>query len=341
MAQVTVAPITNRSIWEKFLASQSDASFLQSWNWGEFHRQLHHKILRLGFYHHKHLLGISLLIHQPARRGSHLECPGGPLISNWDNQTLVRAIFAAVADCGRQLNVSFIRLRPQLPESTVARDLFHRLGCYPAPTHLHAETTWQLDLTQPEETILHHMRKSTRYLIKKAQKDGVTVTQTQDLKFIDTLYQLQLETVKRHQFVPFSQEFLTRQFAVFAADNQTQLFLAKYRGKIIAAAMIIFYGSEAVYHYSGSSQLARHIPASYALQWAAIQEAKRRGLNRYNFWGIAPDNNPHHRFAGVTLFKTGFGGHRVDYLHAHDLPLRSSYWLTWLFETLRAKYRRL
>ena len=172
MAQIIlVKSITNKSSWEKFLSSQNEANFLQSWNWSEFHALLHHQILRLGFYQGRQLLGVALLIHQPAKRGAYLECPGGPLISNWHNQTLVRTVFAAITDYGRQLNVSFVRFRPQIEESTTNRQLLRRLGCHPAPIHLHAETTWQLDLTQSEEAILHHMRKSTRYLIRKPQKN--------------------------------------------------------------------------------------------------------------------------------------------------------------------------
>ena len=106
-------------------------------------------------------------------------------------------------------------------------------------------------------------------------------------------------------------------------------------------SFIIFYGQEAVYHYSGSSDKLRHIPASSLLQWRAILEAKRRGLARYNFWGIAKSDNLKHRFAGVSLFKKGFGGERLDYLRTHDLPVSPVYYLTYLFETLRNKSRHL
>ena len=185
------------------------------------------------------------------------------------------------------------------------------------------------------------MRKSTRYSIRQADKLKLKVTPSQDIKDIDLLFKLQLQTVKRHHFTPFSKDFLKQQFEIFSSDNQALLLKASHQNQVLSVAFIIFYGQEAVYHYAGSSAQARQIPAAYAIQWAAIKEAKRRGLSRYNFWGIAPTDDPRHRFAGVTLFKTGFGGHRVDYLHAHDLPLKPAYWLTYLFETLRAKSRHL
>ncbi|MDZ7587561.1 MAG: peptidoglycan bridge formation glycyltransferase FemA/FemB family protein, partial [Patescibacteria group bacterium] len=80
---------------------------------------------------------------------------------------------------------------------------------------------------------------------------------------------------------------------------------------------------------------------SYALQWAAILAAKQKGMDRYNFWGIAPTDNLRHRFSGVTLFKKGFGGQRIDYMPAHDLIIRSGYWLNFIIESFRKLSRHL
>ena len=205
--------------------------------------------------------------------------------------------------------------------------------------HLHAETTWVLDLDQPEEKILKSMRKNTRYAIKKAKKLNVKVTTSKKLTDVDTLYELQLETVNRKRFIPFSKTFLKEQFETFQSVNQLQLFKASYKDQVLAMAMVHFYGQEAVYHYSGSSNQLRNIPASYLLQWKAIKTAKKLGFKRYNFWGYT--ENPKHRFFGPSLFKKGFGGYKLGYMPAHDLPINNSYWLTYLFETLRRKIRRL
>ena len=65
------------------------------------------------------------------------------------------------------------------------------------------------------------------------------------------------------------------------------------------------------------------------------------GLKYYDFWGIAPTDDPNHRFAGVTIFKKGFGGERIDWVHAHDLPVSPLYKLTYVFETGRRIRRNL
>lgn len=337
---LTIKFISDKKIWEKFLNDSDQAGFLQSWNWGEFHAAMGRQIFRLGFFQNNHLVGLALLIKIKAKRATYFECPGGPVLT-WDDPSLVKAAIQLIKLLAKQELVSFVRIRPNILKTNDRLKQVKDLGFIKAPMHLHAETTWVLNLNQSEAEILKAMRKNTRYSIKQASKLGVAVIKSLDEADIDTLYDLQLEVVRRRNFIPFSKQHLLQQFQAFAVDNQIQLFKAVYQGQVLAIAFIIFYGQEAIYHYSGSSSQQRQIPASYALQWAAILEAKKRGMVRYNFWGIAPTDNPRHRFSGVTLFKKGFGGQRVDYLPAHDLIIRPSYWFNYIIESWRRYSRHL
>lgn len=333
---ISLKPVVSKTIWENFLLSSDQCTFLQSWNWGEFHQKLDHEIFHFGIFQANKLVGLSLLIEIKAKRGHYFECPGGPVL-DWQNQVLVTEVFRQL----KTFTSGFIRIRPNVADTSSLRQIVKSLGFIKAPMHLHAESTWVLDLNKSEAQLLADMRKNTRYGIKKSLSLALKVIQSQDIKDVKTLYRLQLAVAKRHHFVPFSLNYFEQQFKAFSHDNQIQLFKVMYQRQVLVIAFIIFYGPEAVYHYSGSADQYRDIPASYALQWAVIREAKRRGLQRYNFWGIASSNNPHHRFAGVTLFKTGFGGRPINYLPAHDLPLNWSYWLTYLFETIRRLIRHL
>jgi lipid II:glycine glycyltransferase (peptidoglycan interpeptide bridge formation enzyme) len=110
----------------------------------------------------------------------------------------------------------------------------------------------------------------------------------------------------------------------------------------LAQAFVIFYGKEAVYHYGASTDEGRHYPGAYLIQWEAIKEAKKRGMTRYNFWGVAPENNANHRFSGLSLFKRGFGGEDFEYLHAQDLIINyPRYLVNYLVEFLRKKFRNV
>jgi vancomycin resistance protein VanK len=234
------------------------------------------------------------------------------------------------------------------------------LGAKSSPLHLLAEHIWYLPLTNPnpwstpgswplapgsfskrsESDILSGMRKNHRNLIRRAEREGVTVEASknpeEDLQHFFTLYD---ETRKRHGFVPYPEKFIRAQVARFHPRGECTLYLAKYEGKVIASSVHMHLGGETSYHHGASSSEYSKVPASYALQWRAIQDALKRGDRVFNFWGVSPGGVKRHPFAGVRTFKTGFGGQLLELQHCLDIPVNSSYYLTRAFETLR-KWKR-
>ena len=73
-----------------------------------------------------------------------------------------------------------------------------------------------------------------------------------------------------------------------------------------------------------------------------MKDLKAEGYARFNLWGIAPPGQPHHRYAKVTTFKTGFGGKVVNFVPAHDLVVSKLKYIPDFFvETARRRVRRL
>lgn len=341
MAKTKVKGVTNKKVWEDFLSKHSEANFLQSWYWGRFHETLGHKIKRSGFIKGDRLVGVMLSVVENAKRGKYLTVPGGPII-DWRDRALVSLFVAEIKEIAKAEGCVFIRVRPQLESNDFSKKLFKKLGFINAPMHLHAELTSQLNIDPSEETLLANMRKATRYEIKKAILQGIKVETDNDAKTIQRFYNLQLLTAKRQKFVPFSYNFLSEQFKIFLENNQAILYSAKLGNKLLAQAFIIFYGKEAAYHYGASTEEGRKYSGAYLIQWAAIKEAKKRGMKRYNFWGVSPEGDKDHRFSGLSLFKRGFGGVDFEYLHAHDLIINyPRYIFNYLIEFLRKKMRRV
>ena len=328
-------------MWEQFLAQQKEASFLQSWYWGEFHQNLKKNIVRVGFYKEKALIGVMLCIVEPAKRGTYLTIPAGPVI-DWENGTLVSVAVDAMRTIAKQYKCVFVRVRPQLLEDDFSRKIFSAHGFRSAQMHLHAELTSRLDISKQEEELMAQMRKSTRYEIRKAEKIGISITVSTNENDVMQFYNYQLDTAKRQKFVPFSYAFLMEQFKVFFAADKALLYTATYEKKILAQAFVIFYGDEAVYHYGIGTDEGRKYPGAYLIQWEAMKEAKKRGLRYYNFWGVAAEEQKQHRFYTISIFKRGFGGVDTQYLHAHDLIInKPKYLLNFGIEKLRKVIRKV
>lgn len=341
MAEITVKPIENKAEWESFLSHHDEANFLQSWYWGEFHKRLEKKVQRTGFYENGKLAGVMLSVIESARRGKYLTVPGGPII-DWENKSCVSEAFSQMKKIAVENDCVFVRIRPQLVEDEFSKKIFKDNHAKKSPMHLTADLTSQLDITKTEDELLTAMRKGTRYEIRKAEKLGIEVDSSKDEKKIRNFYDLQLQTATRQKFVPFSFDFFNEQFKVFFEADKALILTAKLDKKILAQAFIIFYGSEAVYHYGVSTEEGRQYPGAYILQWEAIKEAKKRGIKKYNFWGVAPVEEKDHRFAGVSLFKRGFGGEDIQYLHAHDLVINpTKYMFNFAIEFTRKKIRKV
>lgn len=340
-SKFTARSISEKSEWETFIALHPEANFLHSWFWGEFHSRIGHQVIRRGYYKNNILVGVLLAIVEPARRGRHLVVPAGPIM-DWDALGNSSVWTDDLKDLARDENCVFVRVRPQLLRTEQNEAKFKKLGFKKAPMHLHAELTSQLDLSKTDDELRKNMRKGTRYELNRTTKLGIKVDVVDDEKSLNEFYDLQIETAKRHNFVPFTKKFLTEQYKTFNEAGLVKMYRATHEGKLLAMAFIIFYGQEAAYHYGASTDLSRKIPGAYAIQWEAIAEARRRGCSRYNFWGMTEHGQTKHRFYGVSVFKRGFGGEDVAYLPAQDLVVDSvKYPLTYAFETARRKLRKL
>jgi len=343
MNSLSIQTINNKDVWEAFILSRKEANFLQSYNWGEFHQSLGKKVFYFGLFDGDQQIGACLVVKEEAKRGNYLTIAGGPIL-DWEGENALeylKKVFDYLKDLAKKENCVFIRIRPQAIDSDATRSLIQKIGLKESPMHLTADLTLQLDLSPSEEDLLKQMRKNTRYEVRKVERENITVRTSQNPEEMKEFYEHQLVLAKKHNFVPFSYEFLKNQFDAFVKDDQVMLFHSYKDDKLLASAFIIFYNKEAVYHYGISTPDNQRLPGSYACQWASIKEAKNRGCTRYNFWGIAHKEDKEHRFAGVSLFKRGFGGEEVQYLSAHDLAVSWKYAGTKGFEMVRKKMRGL
>ena len=343
-ADTTYIPtvVSDRKAWEDFMQKVRPHSFLHSWMWGEHAEATGSKVFRIGIQKGDDIVAAALFIKVDARRGAFLLCPHGPVLSPTEGDAeLLRLIARECTRIARAEECDFIRFCPLVKDTAESRTLYRDLGFRPAPIHMHPELSWMLDVTKSEDDLLRDMRKTTRYLVKKMEKEGVEISMSTNPDDIEKFWPVYQSTVERQQFTPFKKLDLRKEFELFAKENNAAFFFGSYRGELIAAAIIIFYNGQAFYHHSGSIQKSKDINASYLLQWHVIREAKRRGCTLYNFWGISPTDRPEHPWAGLSLFKKGFGGFAEEYLHAQDKPLTAKYQLNYIVETARRIRRGL
>ena len=333
-----IKTVQSQDAWNAISATITLPSFLQSWEWGEFQKTLGYTPIRLALYEGDRPILIAQAFHMRAKRGAFYFIPHGPvfIIPTPDDITvryILTHFYHHIQTMATNEHCSFIRVSAPIQDSREHRALYASLGYATAPIYLHSETMWELDIRPDEETLLGSMRKTTRYSVRKAIKDGVVIEQRTDMAALDIFYDIYLKTVQRERFSPFSRSYMQHEWQAFASSKRAIILLGKEPdGQYTAGALIVFTKDGGYYHQGAS--LHSKLPTAYLIQWEAIREAKRRGCHVYNFWGIYRPGRTPKAWHGLTLFKQGFGGSHIDYIPTQDKPLTPFYYLTYLYESV-------
>jgi len=346
LQEIKIEGVSEAESWNKLVMSSPNYSFLQSQQQGEIALAQGYRVARYAV-----LAGDSpALIFQlnfiNARRGKIAQLRHGPLLTKHFHSLDMQMRQQVLAFFKQQLKqiagtAGMDYIRVQSLEAEVASSL----GGISAQIHnIDAEKTLVLDISKPNEELLQNMRKQTRYSINKAGKMGVTIREDSSAAGVAEFYEIHKDTTMRQKFISYDLEYYQKAFSCYNAGGselRSHVLLVDYEGKTIAGAIIIIFGQKAFYSDGGSLTEFAKIPASYAIQWHAINLAKAAGCVSYNFWGgVSPDkNDTNYPWYGIDLFKRGFGGERVEYMHPRDLPLTPRYAMVWLWELIE-KTRR-
>ncbi len=228
-------------------------------------------------------------------------------------------------------------LRPFLPSGTICIrfDLLEELpagGAAPPsvaslrkpPADVQPPDTVLLRLAE-DEVLLGGMHKKTRYNIGLAEKKGVTVEKA-GVEALGDWYALYRQTAERDRIAIHSEKYYRD---LFSHAPSVSLWLARFEGQLLAGNIVLQHATTATYLYGASSNEHRNLMAPYALQWAAMREARDQGASEYDLFGIPPTDDENHPMHGLYRFKTGFGGRVVHRLGAWDAVISPLFWALW------------
>ncbi|MDR2484272.1 MAG: peptidoglycan bridge formation glycyltransferase FemA/FemB family protein [Treponema sp.] len=322
-----------KSIVPADLASCNNAgSFLQSGFWGSFKARFGWNVRSFLMDWGKGEARPLLVIRRRLALGfSFAYVPWGPeLPADFPSGDEARNTALAELAQGLQTllpdNIAFIRFDP--PWYTEGADvpsppIYKPFS--PAGADVQPPDTVLIDLTVAIETILSRMKSKWRYNIGLARKKGVTVRQAGEAE-LEHFYTLLKETAQRDGIVIHSFEYYQTLFShcrEYPQNGQeAALYIAEHEGDILAAMIVLFRGREGVYLYGASSDHKRNLMAPYALQWKAIEDAKIKGCEVYDLFGIPPREDPDHPMVGLYRFKTGFGGRIIHRPGSWDYAYR-------------------
>ena len=144
--------------------------------------------------------------------------------------------------------------------------------------------TVSLDLTLSEDDIWKtQISSKNRNMIRKAEKEGVTIVESDDYETFKRLYDGTMNNLHAEDFYFFPQSYYDEYKQTF--KDKSLLCLAMFEGKPIAGSMFMFSDDYAHYHLSGRDRDYSRYAANNLILWYAIKKAKERGCKWFHFGG--------------------------------------------------------
>ncbi|WP_159697939.1 peptidoglycan bridge formation glycyltransferase FemA/FemB family protein [Arthrobacter sp. 18067] len=289
--------------------------FLQTPAWAAVQRSLGRRV------HEESGPGWSFLaIEEKNPAGKVIYAPYGPVAESVEAFDAATAALVALA---RKEHAVFVRMEPAAAGFT-ASDADPHLwarGFRPAPVNQQPELSWIVDLDGDFKDVLAGMKPTNRNLYRNIHKKGVTFRASQDPADISVLLHFLHLTAARNGFKPQSDEYLTQVADSLLPSGAGTLFVAELEGEPIAAAFAYDSADTRVYAHAALDDTHRKLSAGIPLLVTLMADAKEKGLKHVDLWGVAPEDQPDHKWAGFTAFKKSFGGREVSYPGTWDLPV--------------------
>ncbi|MFC1623382.1 lipid II:glycine glycyltransferase FemX [Patescibacteria group bacterium] len=316
---------------EKFIQRNSpDGGFLQSNDWIGFQDAVGRRVSGIA----SDCFCANVFLHKLPIVGSYNYAPRGPVF-DLNKEGCVERIkdsFGDLIDESKNNGAGWLRVDVLNAEQLkFIEGLGARLK--KAPHNMQPRQIFVMDISEDEENILSSMKPKTRYNMRLSKKKGVEIESFKKghEKFDEYLNEfLRLTNVmaKRNKITPHPDEHY-RKMVKNISSEKLRLYAAKYEGKIIAAAVVIFYGEVATYLHGASDDEYRNVMAPFLLQWNAILDAKKAGCTKYDFGGVdVSEVNGKIKInksslEGVTRFKLGFSKNTkpVEYQGSYDIVL--------------------
>jgi len=272
--------------------------------------------------------GSALLVKMPLYKDkSFLYCPRGPMCTKEGWHVFLRKAreIAAKEDC------IFVRVEPYSLPNGIVKDLkFRKVGQYSPLSHQYSPMDTQiLDLAKRDDVLLEEMKPKWRYNIKLAYRKGVTVRTSTNLSDLKKFHEMSMN-MKERGYTPFGLTHYERLLYTLSQGKHVKLFIAEYQKQPLSMLLVTQYGEVATYLHGASSDEFRDLMPNHVAQWEAIMDSQRNGCLVYDFWGVAPEGAENHGWAGITRFKTGFGGEAIHFVGAFDFAF-SPLWYNILY----------
>ncbi len=301
------ASILQSSVWAEFQESLGRSTYFEwsnHWSW-------------VGYEHN--LKGIKYLF-----------IPYGPTASLNSLQAVQSVVQTAKSE-----GFDFVRIEPMgkvTPEDLSAISAEKVAEVEP-------EHTQVINLTLDIHQLRQGLHSGHRNLINGTERRGLKIEISQNDSDFEEFLSMLHDTARRAKVKFHSDDYFWAIKKLLEPKGNSKLYVVRSAEGLVAGALFYDYNGVRYYAHAGAFQeINRKLNGSVSLLWQSIIDAKNLGMHSFDLWGVAPGEDPKHKWAGISKFKKGFGGIAVQHLGTYDIPLnQTKYKLYKTYRKLRGR----
>ena len=161
----------------------------------------------------------------------------------------------------------------------------------------------KLDLRPGPEALFRNFHKNcVRRKIRRAERESLTYEEGRSEALLRRFYGLMVGTRRRHRLPPQPLEWFRN--LVDCLGESLKIRVASKEGRAVAGILTLSYKKTLVYKYGCSDSRAHKLGGMHFLFWKAIQDAKGKGVEEFDYGRSDLDN------AGLVNFKDRWGASR-------------------------------
>ncbi len=317
---------------------------MQTWAWGEFRKKTGVEVVRFGLFNGQNIVkNYQITIHNTPKL-------------NWKVGYFPKAdepddaqIFA-LNTAAEKYNLVFIKNEPNIyapvgsndPKLEKIRNFLTQNQHLPGKP-MFTPNSFVLDISPSEDELFANLKQKTRYNIKVAQKNGVTVTVDDSDAAFETYIDLWKKTTKRQAFYSHDEKYHRDMWQQMRDADIAHLIKAVYQDQVLGVWIVFVHNFTLYYPYGASSRQHRNVMANNLLAWDTIRFGKQLNCNKFDMWGSLganPDKND--PWYGFHRFKEGYGGTLMEFVGTYDfIHDPQKYQVLMMLDKWRWRYLRL
>lgn len=322
MIHIDIIETFDRELWDAYAPHPC-----QSYAWGEARKKIGTKVIRFVEYTDDTITAVfQMTIHTKKKV---------PLKIGYIPQSKIPSVefINFLYAYAKKNKIIFIKFEPYsfnhdeiLPES-LKKSLHPRFY----------EWTRIIDLSKSLDVLQNELSKKTRYNIKLAQKNSVTVIENNTEEGFSVFASMLFQVAKKKKYGAHTDLYQKTIWQELSKSHIAKLFIAYLNTTPLASYEVFVYKDVLYTPYSGSSDMHRNLKAKNLLLWSIIEYAKNLNLKYVDLWGTLPDNaTGNTAWVGFSEFKKGYGGTLKQTIGSYDLIVHKPlYYLYSLFMKIK------